>query len=650
MPRRTFLLFLCVILIFSQTFAWAEGAKGLSVEGNSLTEGVKTPSVEEDVTAEGIEASSVEGETSQYDFGDRILYGGTAVDVGDSVVTSEGGFLRMDGRVIAKADAKYLNLFGGLLWFVDQNRILTCNLDGSGMTEVLTLDEEITHLYVTDDGLFYLRDGTVFRYFDGVETAVLTRDGIKGFVPNADKSIRWVVQNPEYTPSAQDDDFCGETADEYLTYITDAEGNDALQTADVGTETDEEDEYTGPYVQVGNTTLPMQDHMPGTFFTKNGLECTCHNTSSSFCIESVAGCNCMRYYPTGIKETCEVDLLGAQCFAFARLVFYKCFGFIDHSMNESLYYSCGSLARGAVTANSIKTLMMKARPGAHVRMSRGHSVSILTMDSDFIVVYHANAGGDGVPEQRCVVSTRRYTWEQFATASAAGIDYVNMPYNYPDSKQLDSQKQAGFYRLKANLNLREKTNTQSSSLAVIPNGSIIRITEIDGFWGKTTYYGKEGWVFLEYTVYYSRPEIQPSGGVIVADETGGVLKAVLNRTDVDGFLEYFDKQSLTLSGIDGATLQSTDYVGTGTEVALTINGTEYDRATVCLAGDINKNGVVDVGDYLMAKRAYMATLRLDGLQTAAADVSGDGDVDPVDYLLIKRFFFSGSNTLFESFL
>lgn len=591
---------------------------------------------------------------SGFDFGDRILYGGTAVDVGSSVISSENGFLYCDGVIIAEIDAEYLNYFDNKLWFVSGNCIMKCNVDGTGIETVRNLgSNSVSCLYIVENGMFYLKNETVVSFCNGNETELFSREGIKGFVPLSDGTFRWVKDNPEYNISDFSGDEVWEAANsQYLSYVTDenGEGDIYVEIPVYGTaaEVQTASDYSGPYVEVGDVTLPLANHMPGTFFSKNGKTCTCHNTTSTYCIESVGNCNCMRYYPTGYKETCEIDLLGAQCFAFSRMVFYTCFGFIDHSMNASLYYSVGSLSSGAVTENSVKSLLMKAAPGAHVRLSQGHSVSILTMDEDFIVIYHGNAGGDGVATQNCVVSTRRYTWEQFARAASAGIQYVNMPYNYPDSEVILTEKEAGYYRLKANLNLRAETNTQSESLAVIPNGTIIEITETDGFWGKTNYWGKEGWVFLEYTTFYSQLKISPSGNVFTLNDDG-ILRAVAWELDFDTFTEYFDKQSLNVVSADGTDLSEGGYIGTGTTVTLEINGEVIDSATICLAGDINCNGKVDVGDYIMAKRIVMNTLTVSEVQKAAADVSGDGESDPFDYIFIRRFFFSENEALFSSF-
>ena len=55
------------------------------------------------------------------------------------------------------------------------------------------------------------------------------------------------------------------------------------------------------------------------------------------------------------------------------------------------------------------------------------------------------------------------------------------------------------------LNLREEPTASSTKLLTVPNGTILRITEIEKegtyFWGKTTYEDKIGWVRLDYTVY-----------------------------------------------------------------------------------------------------------------------------------------------------
>ena len=605
-----------------------------------------------------VELNNVNAEA--VDYGDRIMYGGTAVDIGeDTVLSSEGALWRVgkngERKLLAEVDAKYLNYFEGKLWFVSGNKIIKCNPDCGEMAVVREFESEIKCLYVQADCYLYLRGETVFKMNGGREDELLTRKGIAGFVPENNGKIRWIAKNPSYVYIEENGDAVfSDGNDEYFEYISEInsgeESDTAAPSAEYGVEVvSSTGDYSGPYVQVGEVTLPLENHMPGTFFSKNGKACVCHNTSSTYCIQSEGNCNCMRYYPTGKKETCEIDLLGAQCFAFARMIFWKCFGFIDHSMNQSLYYSVGSLSSGSVTANSVKALMMQSKPGAHVRLAAGHSVSVLTVDEDFIVIYHGNAGGDGVISQPCIVSTRRYTWEQFATACAKGILYVNMPYNHPSSSVIITEKEVGYYKIKASsLNLRAEANTTSEPLCSIPNGAIISVTEVDGFWGKTDYNGYSGWVLLDYTTFFSRLEIIPSSGLFTLGEDG-YLRGVAWKLTFDSFSEHFDKQSITVASKSGEDLSASGFIGTGSTVTLAVNGEIIDTATVCLAGDINGNGALDVGDYILAKRAYMGTYSLTDVEKNAADVSGNRSIDVYDYIYIRRYFFTENEELFASF-
>lgn len=596
------------------------------------------------------------------DFGEGMVYGGLAVDVDGGTVLSENGgiyFRSSNGgsRLVIQMDAKYLNYFSQKLWFVSGGEIFSCSLSGDGLkTEKTFNGEAVSCLYVVEGGMFYLKDETVCSYNGIRETELFSRSGIKGFVPNSDGSFLWMTENPEYVYVPADaEEIYDTSADEFIRYMAVPQGDgyiDISVDGSVGTDSEvatvSASEYLGPYVTVGDVTLPLQEHMPGTFFSKNGEACVCHHTSSNYCIQSVGNCNCMRYYPTGYKETCEVDLLGAQCFAFARLVFYKCFGFIDYSSNSSLYYSAGSLARGSVTENSIKALMMKAATGAHVRLSKGHSVSILTMDEESITVYHGNAGGDGVLAQPCIVSTKRFTWAAFAEYAAAGVQYVNMPYNYPDSSTTVFA-QPGYYKLTSDVNLRAETSTQSEALTVIPESTVLCIDEVDGYWGKTEYEGQTGWVYLLYSVLYSRKTLTPSGNKFVSDGEA-YLFSVAWQTDIDGLSEYFPKQSLSVTNYLGESKGSDEYVVTGDIISIVVEDSVLDTAQVCLAGDVNCNGRLDVGDYLALKRYMFGTYILDELQLRAADVNGDGAVNSSDYTIIRRFFFEQSNELFSGFM
>ncbi|MBR5278329.1 MAG: leucine-rich repeat protein [Clostridia bacterium] len=57
-----------------------------------------------------------------------------------------------------------------------------------------------------------------------------------------------------------------------------------------------------------------------------------------------------------------------------------------------------------------------------------------------------------------------------------------------------------------------------------------------------------------------------------------------------------------------------------------------------LKGDVNMNGKIDARDYLLLKRAYFGTFKLECPQEIA-DINGNGKIDARDYLLLKRAYF-----------
>lgn len=61
-------------------------------------------------------------------------------------------------------------------------------------------------------------------------------------------------------------------------------------------------------------------------------------------------------------------------------------------------------------------------------------------------------------------------------------------------------------------------------------------------------------------------------------------------------------------------------------------------------GDVNVDGSVNQYDYILVKRKYFDTVKLDERQLVRADVNCDGEIDQYDYILVKRAYF-GTVTL-----
>lgn len=156
-----------------------------------------------------------------------------------------------------------------------------------------------------------------------------------------------------------------------------------------------------------------------------------------------------KYYYKGIY-------LGAtQCFGFARWCQYKLFGstslqnvdstYIDGSKKGFYHISANGISRvpkGALTESKLKTMISAAKPGAHLRTIEdskedAHSIIITNItDSGFSI---AQCNGSNNQEYSGNyfnrVGTYTYTWSSYINGpyGSRGIDYIEMPYNYPYS-------------------------------------------------------------------------------------------------------------------------------------------------------------------------------------------------------------------------
>lgn len=590
-----------------------------------------------------------------YRFTERIVYGGTAVDYGDFIYyANPDDGMRLYRRTVGRDDAVliypnpvgYLNIADERLYFISENKIISVSLSGQDEQVLYAGADGIVDLYATPDCLYFLENGSVRKYKSGTVSTLFTDTELCAFLPLSDTEFRCYKANPDYIEIDQTSaEIYEEYPEKYLTYTYSTR---TKTTKTVAAESYKATaEYNGPFVTVGTVTLPLAEYMPGTFFSKNEQACDCHYDPNIDCVASINGCNCMRYWPSGKASDCEIDLLGAQCFAFARFVFYRCFGFIDHpSYSQGLYYSVGSLAQGAVTANTVKELLMKTKTGAHVRLSRGHSVSIFTMDEQYITVYHGNAGGDGVVSQPCVVSTKKFTWEEFAAYAAAGISYANMPYDYPGDNTNPQKKSEGYYRLNSNMNVRAGTSTKYKIMGQLSLGSVIKVLQVSNGWGRIAYgESTNRWISLDYADFISLPAILPKQDSLVQiDEAAGYLIAG-EKTDVFTFKNSFLNGNLAVLDSDEQALEDAQYIGTGCVVKMVVDDAVMDSKTVLIKGDANGNGIVDVGDYLMVKRISLGNYQVEGVYWNALDINGDGQIDSMDCLLMKKYLVGTLNSL-----
>lgn len=170
----------------------------------------------------------------------------------------------------------------------------------------------------------------------------------------------------------------------------------------------------------------------GGYFTKNGKSCAnsyfpngrCHQYGVCGVIQTPL-CNCMRFWPTGEKATCEVDLKGIQCFGFARYCQYAVYGYHDGNKAEYFRDITGPVSSGDCTAAFLKSKLLNCAPATHIRTAdtkKGfpHSISVVDTGEEGIRIADCNISG------YCKVREAFYSWEEFAKfiKSFGGLDYV----------------------------------------------------------------------------------------------------------------------------------------------------------------------------------------------------------------------------------
>ncbi len=389
--------------------------------------------------------------------------------------------------------------------------------------------------------------------------------------------------------------------------------------------------YSDGFTLIGDVSIPFAEYMPGTYFTKNGLACTCHGNVAVNCVANGDGCNCLRYANIG-GET--VDLRAVQCIGFARYCFFRLFGFIDlPEDNPVLYYNAGTLNYGEVTPEAVKQLFSLLKPGAHIRFKLAwseHSVILLSQNDLGFTVYQANSGGNGTPQEDCIVSTKSYTWESFASYAFRGVVFAHMPTNYPEKFEYSdmpyqpTEKTSGIYKTTANLKLREGASTETAWLDTLALGTEIYVAEILGDWGRVIYNGAEGYISLNYAAFVKELPLLLSNTEGIYAQNGYIFGLTLD-TAPDDLQAMFDTATVSTEE---------ELLKTGALINVIEGDVSY-TLTAVINGDVNGDGALSTADCATIQGLLMG----DNLKThfaLAADFNGDGMQTTADYRKLKQ--------------
>ena len=259
-------------------------------------------------------------------------------------------------------------------------------------------------------------------------------------------------------------------------------------------------------VTIGGVTLPLSEYPDGSYFDPEKSTMTVAEQSQY-----------------GINVGGPLNLRGWECVGFARYVYAALFykypqdATIDNQLAyssdyTSIYYrnvikdTLGTnTLEGGYSAATLKTLISACRPGAVMRVG-GHSLMIMAIYNDGLVVYDANFASDNE------VDVRSYTWQRFVDSlGSRGISALQMPAYYPGysystgggndntTYPVDTST-AGTYLVYncSTLNVRAAPTTSSALVGSIASGTTLTVKGSYNGWAQISYNGVDRWVYMTY--------------------------------------------------------------------------------------------------------------------------------------------------------
>jgi|GEM_PF-2442485 len=485
-----------------------------------------------------------------------------ACDVGENICCSDSGDLVYEGETLVRGVGQILYA-DGCIYYAKGENIYTYDLSAkktskqvySGSDEVICFSLYKGKLYVYDRCAISAGGETLLDMTAEMHaltgnhnwTRVSLSDCLS-FCVEDEKNLLLYFVNPEF-----DEYDAYNEIEPYLVFGF-TKGKDYLA---VFTEEDDSSFHATPSYNadtsytIGKASYPLAEYPVGSFFTKNGKSCTCHN--QGICVASGSNCNCMRYWPTGKSSTCEIDLMSSQCWGFAEFCEYRAYGYYDKSSPNSFTNAFGSkITTGSWTANTVKQTLTSAGAGGHLRIG-GHSLFVISVSTTGFITYECNKSTSG---NYCVIYTNSWTWDSFYSKKrSSDIFWYYIPKDASSIPIVNTTYETGNYQVKASsLNLRANPSTSAAILASIPNDTIIQITEFNSAytWGKTTYGGQTGWVSLDY-VFYLTSNVM---GIYIENPPDKTVYVVDDTFSTEG-LEVYARF------IDGTTAEISGYTCTG---------------------------------------------------------------------------------------
>ena len=122
-----------------------------------------------------------------------------------------------------------------------------------------------------------------------------------------------------------------------------------------------------------------------------------------------------------------------------------------------------------------------------------------------------------------------------------------------DNPEAAARFPTGTYSTDEIMNFRADPDLTAASYGLIPKGTELKITEVKGIWGKTTYRGRTGWLSLEYSTCKSS---DTDNSTVLGDADGN---GKITAGDARLILRHF----VSLESIDKTYLNQCDFNGDG---------------------------------------------------------------------------------------
>ena len=116
-------------------------------------------------------------------------------------------------------------------------------------------------------------------------------------------------------------------------------------------------------------------------------------------------------------------------------------------------------------------------------------------------------------------------------------------------------------------------------------------------------------------------------------DSAGFVRRVALKSTVASVQQEFANSGLQFESINGISLKSTDYVGTGTVIRLG----NTDKRTVVVTGDMNGDGLINNRDVAAMNKYLLSKITAKECQMLAMDVNGDGKINNKDAAMVARY-------------